>query len=186
MIYCIYNSYWAPCTWKCCPWRLWSPGSPCGSLLAAFGTSWSRRLTHPHLSDLYWPPWTCWASWPSGSRRGCSLWMAHFPGRARALNESPQWPYDRSENAREFKSIQNFHVNGLFVPSWPLWLACSAQFAARWRCRCTPYTCHSSTWWSCPPWSEKVPRWTLLCWRLAWWCCLIWQKTEKILASKKQ
>ena len=86
LIWCI--AYRALCTWKCCPWRRWSPGSPCGSLLAASCTSWSRRLSHPHLAALYWPAWTCWASWPSGSRRGCSPWMAHFPGRTRARNDS--------------------------------------------------------------------------------------------------
>lgn len=72
-------------TWTCCLWRLWSPGSPCGSLLAVYGPWWSPRPTHPRLADPYWPAWTCWASWPSGSRRGCSLWTAHYPGRRRGL-----------------------------------------------------------------------------------------------------
>lgn len=52
-------------------------------------------------------------------------------------------------------------------PFWPLWSTCSALCAAQWRCRCTPCTRRSSTWWSCPLWSQKAPRWTLWCWTLA-------------------
>lgn len=148
-------------TWTGCLGRLWNPGSPCGSLFCVCGPVRSLRLSRPRSARPCWPVLTCWASWPSGSRRGCFPWMVRYPGGVK-----------RSWSCDTFTILTPIPIRNMFEcfqessgrcvrPFWPLWLACSALCAAQWRCRCTLCTHRSSTWWSCPLWSQKAPRWTL-------------------------